>query len=150
MPTVIERIHGTVAQGMIIRKDLTTWPCFIARVGNCFAHGSTAREAYNDAQEKDLQSRPVEDRIAEFIASHPDPDSEYGDLFKWHHILTGSCEFGRKEWCKQHGLMPTDSITVRQFLLDTCNDYGGNVIRMVAEQMSVKLCSDNSREEARG
>ena len=141
IPTIIDRIHGSIANGRLIRMDLTTYPCYIARVGNSFAHGSTAREAYNDALDKDLQKRPVEERVAEFIAVHPDPDKEYGDLFKWHHILTGSCEFGRKEWCKQHGLMPSDSITVRSFLRDTCNDYGGSVIRMVAERMSVDISS---------
>lgn len=69
----------------------------------------------------------------------PDLDTPYGDLFTWHHTLTGSCEFGRKEWCKAHGYQPTDSITVRTFIEQTKNDYGSDAIRMLAERYAIKF-----------
>lgn len=64
-------------------------------------------------------------------AAHPDPDAAYGDLFEWHNTLTGSCELGRREWCRRNGLKPDDSITLKEFFRLTVNEYGGEVIRRV-------------------
>ena len=58
------------------------------------------------------------------MKTHPALDEEYGDLFDWHHVLTGSCEFGRRQWCEEHGYKPTDSITLRTFLTET---VGANI-----------------------
>ena len=76
---------------------------------------------------------PVEERIVAFVAAHPDIDGLYGDLFKWHNILTGSCEFGRREWCRMHGLKPDDTITIRRFLEETRNEYGGQIIEKLID-----------------
>ena len=67
------------------------------------------------------------------MKAHPDLDTPYGDLFEWHHILTGSCEAGRKQWCREHGYAPTDSITVRSFIEQTRFDYGHKAIDQLAE-----------------
>ena len=139
IPTLIYQVRGFVAKGAIVRNDLTLEDCWIVRCGNSFAHGDTLHNAYRDALEKELADMPEDERIDRFVAEHPDPDAEYGDLFQWHHILTGSCEFGRREWCRQHDLQPTDSITVRRFLKETASDYGGDIIRKVAERMQVDL-----------
>ena len=133
LPTLIDTVHTSYAKGSIIREDLTLQPCYIARVGDYFAHGDTLRQARADAQEKYDESRPLEERIDAFVREHPDLDTPYGDLFRWHHTLTGSCEMGRKEWCRAHNLQPTDSITVRAFIDGTVNDYGGDAIRELAK-----------------
>ena len=112
---------------------------YVAKVGRSFAHGITPREAFEAATQKELESRPLEDRIDEFVKLHPDLDTPYGDLFEWHHTLTGSCEFGRCEWCKSHGYQPTDSITVRTFIEQTRNDYGGDVIRQLAKEYGIEI-----------
>ena len=138
-PTLIYQVRGFIAKGAIVRNDLTLEDCWIVRCGNSFAHGDTIHNAYRDALEKELEDMPEDERIDRFVAEHPDPDAEYSDLFNWHYILTGSCEFGRRQWCQQHGLQPTDSITVRRFLKETSSDYGGNIIRKVAERMQVDL-----------
>ena len=70
--------------------------------------------------------------------THPDLDTEYGDLFDWHHILTGSCEFGRKQWCKEHGFQPTDKITVRDFIRLTKFDFGGDIIGKLEKEYQTK------------
>ena len=137
-PTVIESLRGNYARGFIVGKDLQPRPCFIARVGNCYAHGDTLRQARSDAEEKWMEDRPLEERIADFVASHPELDEPYDDLFKWHHILTGSCEAGRKEGCRIHGFLPTDAITVRSFIELTRDDYGRDAILELAKQYGLK------------
>ena len=132
-PTVIEAVHGNYARGFIVGKDLQPRPCFIARRGNCWAHGDTMRQAVSDADAKWQENRPFDERLAEFVKVHPDLDTPYDDLFQWHHILTGSCEAGRKEWCRTHGYQPTDAITVRTFIDQTRNDYGRDAIAELAK-----------------
>ena len=137
-PTIIRSVHTLpggemLARGGILRDDLTLTPTYIARVGDSFAHALTAKAALEEAREKWLEDRPLEDRIADFVASHPDLDTPYGDLFRWHHILTGSCTQGRLEWCRAHGLQPTDSLTVREFIRLTKDSYGGSNIKQLAK-----------------
>ena len=113
--------------------------CWIAKRGNFFAHGDTLHAAVEAVEAKWLENRPIEETIAEFVRLHPSLDVAYGDLFEWHHILTGSCEFGRRSWCENHGYKPTDSITLTTFFGQTKNDYGGDVIRMTAKEYGLDL-----------
>ena len=138
-PTVIYSVKGQIAWGAIVRKDLTLEDCYIARVGNSFAHGKTARQALEDATAKDMKDRPLNERIAKVIEAHPDLDTPYGDLFQWHNTLTGSCRMGRENWCREHGLKPTDSITVRQFIEGTKDNYGGASIRQLAKAYNIEI-----------
>lgn len=51
------------------------------------------------------------------------------ELYKWHNILTGSCEFGRREFCKDHKIdIDKDLLTVNEFIALTVNEYGGDII----------------------
>ena len=137
--TLIYTVRGNVAKGAVLRSDMTLRDCWIARRGNFFAHGDTLHEAVEAVEAKWRENRPLDDRIAEFVKTHPALDEEYGDLFEWHHILTGSCEFGRRQWCDGHGYKPTDSITLRAFFEQTKNDYGRVVIRQVAKEYGLEL-----------
>ena len=139
VPTIIDLVRGnSYALGWIIKEDFSLEACFIAKVGGCFAHGETLKAARRAADEKYQESRPEEERIDEFVMAHPDLDAEYPDLFSWHHILTGSCEMGRKAWCDARGLKPTDSITVRAFITGTVGHYGGGTIRKLAGRYGLK------------
>ena len=137
--TLIYAVRGNVAKGAVLGRDLKLKDCWIAKRGNFFAHGDTLHEAVEAVEAKWRENRPLDERIAEFLKTHPVLDEEYGDLFEWHHILTGSCEFGRQQWCEEHGYKPTDSITLRMFLTETAGDYGGDVIRQVAQQYGLEL-----------
>lgn len=128
---IIYSIKGDLARGAILRDDLTLKPCWIAKRGDFFAHGDTTHSAFAAAEAKYRQRLPIEDRIKAFVAAHPDLDAAYGDLFEWHNTLTGSCEFGRREWCARNGLKPDDSITLKEFFRLTGDEYGGEVIRRV-------------------
>ena len=92
VPTLIDSVHGDTARGFIVQRDLTLKPCFIARSGNSFAHGDTLHDAMDDAQQKELEGSPLEERIARFVEDHPDPDALHPckDLHSWHNTLTGS------------------------------------------------------------
>ena len=137
--TLIYAVRGNVAKGAVLGRALTLEGCWIAKRGNFFAHGDTLHEAVEAASAKWRENRPLDERIAEFVKIHPALDEEYGDLFEWHRVLTGSCEFGRRQWCEDRGHEPTDAITVREFLTGTVDCYGGDVIRQVAERYGLEL-----------
>lgn len=137
--TLIYAVRGNVAKGAVLGRDLKLKDCWIAKRDNFFAHGDTLHEAVEAVEAKWRENRPLDERIAEFLKTHPALDEEYGDLFEWHHILTGSCEFGRRQWCEEHGYKPTDSITLRMFLTETAGAYGGDVIRQVAKEYGLEL-----------
>ena len=97
------------------------------------AHGSTLHEAHSALQAKMLQRKSIAERIADFKAEF-DSGKKYpaSEFFKWHHILTGSCEFGRREFCRQHNIdLDNDTYTVEEFIELTKNAYGGEVIRQI-------------------
>ena len=139
VPTLIYAVKGDAARGAVLQRDMTLKDCWIARRGNFFAHGDTLHEAVEAVEAKWRDNRPLDERIAEFARTHPSLDEPYGDLFDWHHVLTGSCEFGRRQWCEEHGYKPTDSITLRAFFEQTKNDYGRDVIRQVAKEYGLEL-----------
>ena len=122
--------------GAIVNRDKTLRPCFIARHGNNFAHGDTLREAQRDALAKHMQDMPESERIDLFVKEHPDYDGEHPceDLFRWHNTLTGSCEMGRRQFCKDNGIDLNGMYTVRFFLDITKEAYGGSVIKKVIER----------------
>lgn len=149
IPTLLDVVHGAYAKGSILNLDLTLEPTYVAKVGRCFAHGRTLREARADAVSKDMKIRPVEERISEFIRTFPVLDKEYAgcDLFDWHGNLTGSCRQGRMAWCKGHGFDPkTTRMTVRKFCRLTMDSYGGAIIRKLLQTMKENAAANGSRE----
>ena len=135
VPTLIDHVHGNAAKGRILRTDLSTEDCYIAKQGILFAHGETLRAAMDALRDKLFEDMP-EERIAEFVKAH-----EWGkqypsaDYYDWHHRLTGSCDMGRSEFAKRHGYSLTDDelLTVEEFIKLTENSYGGSVIRKLRE-----------------
>ena len=132
MPTLIDSVSGNFAKGRILRSDLTTRPCYIAKVGNYFAHGDTLREAMADAHAKYYEDMPLTERIAVFNREFPDRDVKVdaARLFEWHHVLTGSCLAGRKAFCEDRGLdYEHGKYTVNEFIRLTREAYGGEAIQ---------------------
>ena len=131
VPTLIDRITLSIAQGRIVKDDLTTEDCFIARAGDFWAHGKTVRRAVADAQAKQLEAEPVETRIALFRELFPSLQNKATgqSFYDWHHILTDSCTMGRDEFCKSHGIKMDQLYTVGYFLQITAGSYGGEVIK---------------------
>jgi hypothetical protein len=132
IPTIITATHGNTAQGYIFHSDFVCTPCFVVKENDTFAHGGTLHEAYAELQEKLLNSMSIEERVAKFKAEFPDYDAKIPatKLFSWHHILTGSCEMGRRSFCQDHGIdIESDSFTVKEFIALTKDSYGGDVIK---------------------
>ena len=136
MPTVITHVNGNIARGYIVNKDLTTKDCFVAKVGNSFAHGDTSHDALCDAQAKYDKRKPLSERIADFLAKYPTLDTvaANADLFVAHHILTGSCLMGRKQFAQEHDIdVEHGSMTIREFIELTSNAYGKEAILRLKE-----------------
>ena len=131
VPTFIDYIRGDIAEGRILNDDLSTEPCYIARVENSFAHGKTLREAVMDAESKAMEELPEEERIARFVSEFPSLDctAKCEDFYRWHHTLTGSCRMGRDNFVKSHNLDMGKEYTVRYFLDITKGEYGGETIK---------------------
>ena len=84
-------------------------------------------------QAKILKRKPIAERIAdfknEFKSGIKYPASEF---FKWHHILTGNCELGRREFCRQHNIdLDKDVYSIEEFIQLTKNAYGGDIIKQL-------------------
>ena len=145
VPTIIIQIKGNFAKGYIIDEDnLTFVPCYIAKVGNSFAHGKTLKEAVADAKVKDIEKMAIEERIEKFKVVFGSLDSEHTGkkFYDWHHILTGSCRMGRDRFCKVHKIDLEKKYTVRYFLDITENAYGGDVIKQIRESYGLMVNGD--------
>ncbi len=134
--TVISSVHLNTAKGYIVNSDLTTAPCFIVKDGKGhFAHGDMLKNAQISLTEKILEDMSEEERIESFLAEFDVKKTYKGhEFYKWHHILTGSCEFGRNAFVKDNGIDLDKGYTVEYFLSITENSYGGDIIRQIKER----------------
>lgn len=128
--TIIKSVRGNIAQGFILKSDLTLLPCYIVKEQNRFAHGDTLHDAFTSLQEKLYDGSTEEERIEAFIKKFPNYDTPYSnsDLFAYHHVLTGSCRIGREIFCKDKGINLDGSTTVRDFVSLTKDSYGSDTI----------------------
>ena len=134
--TLIDHVHGNVARGRVVNADLTTTPCYIAKSGHYFAHGETLASATAALEEKLLDDMPVEQKIAEFKRRFS-PGQKYParDYYNWHHLLTGSCEMGRRQFAKDRGIdIESAEFTPEEFMEMTKNAFGGSVIRRLMKE----------------
>ncbi len=142
VPTLIDKVHGSYAVGSILNNDFTLTPCYIAKAGNSFAHGETLKKAKLDAEAKELERMPIEERIKKFHEAFPDANTKIParQLYDWHHILTGSCQMGRDQFAHQHDIdIDHDEFTVCEFVSLTCHSYGSDSIKRLAESYGIKL-----------
>ena len=130
--TILRQIHGdSFAKGVIINSDLTLTPCFVAKQNDKFAHGATLHAAREALLEKLFDDMLEADRIQAFVDFF-DAGKAYPNrlFFDWHHRLTGSCQMGREQFAKDHGIdVENGSMTPEAFIALTENAYGSSVIR---------------------
>lgn len=139
---IIKSVHGNIAQGFILKNDLTLQPCYIVKEQNKFAHGDTLHDAFTSLQEKlerIYDESTEEERIEAFVEKFPNYDTPYSnrDLFDYHHVLTGSCRMGREGFCKDKGINLDGSTTVRDFVSLTNDSYGSETIRRLPQAYGV-------------
>lgn len=137
--TIIKSVHGNIAQGFILHRDLTLQSCYIVKEQNLFSHGETLHDAFTALQEKLYDDSTEEERIEAFVKKFPDYDTPYSnrDLFTYHHVLTGSCGLGRESFCKDKGINLDGSTTVREFVSLTKDGYGSETIRRLPQAYGV-------------
>ena len=131
--TIIRAVHGNVARGAVLNLNLTLEPCYVAKQGNLFAHGETLHEAMEALRDKLFDDMPEEARIEAFL-TETDRSREYPVqyFYDWHHRLTGSCDMGRRQFAREHGIdLAKDTMTLDKFLELTKDAYGMDVIRNV-------------------
>ena len=138
--TILRHVRGNVAHGVILNRDLTTTPCYVVKQDNCFAHGETLAEAMEALRDKLFDDMPEEKRIAAFLRETEDGKAYPAQYFyDWHHRLTGSCDMGRRQFARDHGIdVENAAMTLREFLELTKDAYGGDVIRKVLKEMEEK------------
>ena len=139
IPTIIDRVHGNIAQGRILRGDLTTQKCYIVRNDRHFAHGDTVREAMEALISKEFDGMPEAERITAFRREFPETDKPYPNksLFEWHNRLTGSCLAGRRAFVQDRGLSMDGKTTVREFIRLTEDAYGGSTVRKLKKEYGI-------------
>ena len=139
VPTILRHVRGNVAHGVILNRDLTTTNCYVAKQDNIFAHGETLAKAMEALRDKLFGDMPVEERIEAFLKETEDGKAYPAQYFyDWHHRLTGSCDMGRRQFARDHGIdVDSDTMTLREFLALTKDAYGGSVIRKAMENLEV-------------
>ena len=139
VPTILRHVRGNVAHGVILNRDLTTTNCYVAKQDNIFAHGETLAKAMEALRDKLFADMPEEERIETFLKETEDGKTYPAQYFyDWHHRLTGSCDMGRRQFARDHGIdVDGDTMTLREFLELTKDAYGGSVIRKAMEKLEV-------------
>ena len=138
--TLIRSVRGNTAHGAIVNKDLTLTPCYIVKQDGVFAHGETLRKAMEALRDKLFEDVPEDERIDAFLRE-TDREKAYPTqyFYDWHHRLTGSCDMGRKQFARDHGVdLEHGMMTLTEFLELTKDAYGGDVIRKVVDRMEAK------------
>ena len=128
IPCVFESVHDNWASVMVINcEDFTTKKAVVAKLDGLFAHGETVREAFSAVTEKVMDNMDDDEKKRRFLEAFPEYETPYkiDDFFSWHHIVTGSCEFGRKKFAQEHGINLDGEMTVKQFIELTRGSYGG-------------------------
>ena len=135
--TLIRSVRGFAAHGAILNGDLTLTLCYIVKQDNIFAHGETLRGAMEALRDKLFEDMPEEERIDAFLRE-TDREKTYPTqyFYDWHHRLTGSCDMGRKQFARDHGVdLEHGMMTLTEFLELTKDAYGGDVIQKVLSKM---------------
>jgi hypothetical protein len=133
--TAITSIRGNVAKGFTINKNLTIEKCYILKQNNLFAHGSTLAEATQALQDKLFKDMDEKERINLFLSEFNLIDKYPAKTFyNWHNRLTGSCEFGRKQFASDQNIdLEKDILTVAEFIALTKNSYGKEIMLKLKE-----------------
>lgn len=149
VPTIIKSIHGNVARGFIMNKDLTLDPTYIVKGSKLFAHGSTLIEAIQSLNGKIFDDMDLEDKIEIFKGKFNKTDKYKGtEFFTWHHNLTGSCLQGRNSFVKNNNLNLEDRYTVSEFLEIVKGSYGWGVLENLEDYYkSAKQGAENENQK---
>lgn len=99
------------------------------------AHGETFEKARTALLRKIVNALSIEERMDEFCKTYNGVDKYPAkEFYKWHNLLTGSCEMGRNEFVRKHNISLDAEYTVLEFVKLCENDYGGAIIKRLKER----------------
>ena len=108
---------------------------FVGRYETAIAHGETIREAIEAAREKYFSKLDFDGQKERLLAEFAEKKTiSVKELYRWHGILTGSCEYGRSLFQSEHGLSDDDELTLNEFVKLTKSSYGGDIIARLVEE----------------
>ena len=144
VPTIITHVVGNIAKGFVVNDDLTMTPCYIVKHGNYFAHGATKEKAIEDLNAKIFSNLDVEEKLKKFLDVF-ELDKKYKghEFYRWHNLLTGSCEMGREQFIKSNNLSLDDDYTVNEFINICKNAYGSGIIKQLENKIKSKEKGEN-------
>lgn len=100
---IITHIHKPWIMGEIIKNDLTTQKCYLAKVNNNVVVSDSIRGVIEGMRLKMTNSKITNDDIAKaFVLAHPDYDKLYDwdEMVSWHTLEPTSCVAGRQKFTK--------------------------------------------------
>ena len=139
VPTIITHVVGNIAKGYIVGDDLSLEPCYVAKHDNYFAHGKIKEQAIADVNAKVFSNLDVNVKINEFLKTFKlDRKYKGHEFYKWHNLLTGSCQMGREMFIKKKDLSLETKYTVKEFVTICKNDYGSEIIKQLENKIKTK------------
>ena len=63
VPTIFTHIHGNVARGYMLERNVILKPCYIVKGNGYFAHGETLQEAQSALEEKIIYNIEEEEDV---------------------------------------------------------------------------------------
>jgi len=132
IPCIFESVHDTWAAVLVINcDDFTTKKAVIAKLDGYFAHGETVKESFAAVTEKIMNNMDFDEKKKTFFEKFPSMSEEYQtmDFYSWHHVLTGSCDMGRRMFAREKNIDLDGTMTVKQFFELTNSAYGGERIK---------------------
>lgn len=115
----ITHVHKPWAMGEIIKNDLTTQKCYIARVNNHFVIADSLKEVIAEMRIKIVSSNNIKKDIAKaFVLAHPEYEKEYDwdEMVTWHSLDPTSCSDGRRRFTKLSNKKSGDLGTPRELI----------------------------------
>jgi hypothetical protein len=103
--------------------------CYIAQIGEYYAHGETISQAVSDARFKQMQDTMDVESVVRTIK---DAGHFTRETFR---LLTGACSFGVEQFLKEHDLHDKDTLSISDTLRITKGAYGGSVVAEYFEHM---------------
>lgn len=135
IPCYFVKVHDNYAEVRIIdRHNFEETKAFIGKFNGRFAHGSTIREAIEDAREKYYSHLDFNEAKKQLLGEFEKKGKlTVKELYQWHGILTGSCRFGRSEFQKSHNLKDDDLLSLKEFVNLTEDAFNGEKIRALMD-----------------
>ena len=137
----ITHIHEPWLMGEIIKNDLTTQSCYMAKINDKFVVDYSLREVLDGMREKIALTKDNADDIARaFVLAHPDYEKEYDweEMVAWHSLDKTSCADGRRNFSKyakmSSGMKATPKVLIEFMMNSTSKPIAERMLNIYLQQ----------------